>query len=408
MTESWSPAGGNPYQPPAPGQPSNGQPAPEHGQPVPPYAQQPFAQPYGQPYGQQPYAQSFPSYGPPSYAPPRRTNGMATSALVTGIVAALLSVVSFFVAVATLGGAGALVLGVVAAVLGLVAVVVSTAGIRRSDVAGGRGRAIGGFLAGGVALLLGALTAILSVPALDATTGDSGSAVAQDDAAADAKDPRDEPADPASALDGIAAPAGSTANGGIPVGPSGVAGSTDGAASDAVVVTLYSDYMCPFCGEFESINGATLSELRAQGDIIIEYHPVAILDRLSQGSAYSTRAAAAAALVADRAPEAFVGFDTALFAQQPAEGTVGWTDAEFAGIARGAGVPEEVAVVIESGQYLTGADSFVPWVTAATEQGARDLGSMSTPTVLLDGAPLTVDWGIPGALAQAIEHARAT
>ena len=420
VTEGPSPADDNPYRPDVPDQPQPFvqpyvQPQPQpYAQPYQqpqPYGQQPYGQPpYGQPpygpqqsgqqpYGQQPYGPQ--SYGPQSYPSARRSDGLATGSLVTGIVAVLVSFIALFVALATLGGTAALVLGIVAAVLGLGAIVPGLTGIRGSGP--GRGKAIGGLFAGLVAFLRGGTMALLSIPSAEPASEDADQATAQD-GPADAKDPRDVPAE-TSALDGITAPAGSTANGGIPVGSSGIAGTTDGAADDAVVVTVYSDYMCPYCGEFEAVNGAILSELRAQGDIVIEYHPVSILDRLSQGSAYSTRAATAAALVADRAPETFVGFDAALFAQQPAEGTVGWTDAEIAGIARGAGVPDEVAVVIESSEYLTGADSFVPWVAAATQQGAQDLGRLATPTVLLDGAPLTVDWGIPGALAQAIEQA---
>ena len=43
--------------------------------------------------------------------------------------------------------------------------------------------------------------------------------------------------------------------------------------------------------------------------------------RLSMGTGFSTRAAAAAALVADQAPEAFDAFNTAMFANQPGENT---------------------------------------------------------------------------------------
>jgi len=180
----------------------------------------------------------------------------------------------------------------------------------------------------------------------------------------------------------------------------------DGAAADVVVVSVYVDYMCPYCGQFEQVNGPTLDQLRGDGTIVVEYHPVSILDDASLGTAYSTRAAAAAALVADQAPEAFVAFNTALFATQPAENTAGLTDAEIAALARGAGVPEAVASTIESGAYLAGPGSFVNWVGAATDRAAQDLGRLATPTVLIDGAPLNADWAAPGALAQAIADAR--
>jgi protein-disulfide isomerase len=224
-----------------------------------------------------------------------------------------------------------------------------------------------------------------------------------------------------SALEDVALkPAGSTESGGIPVGVDGIAGDTTGAAADAVVVQVYSDYMCPICGVFEELNGPTLAELREAGEIVVEYHPVAILDRYSLGTAYSTRAATAAALVADQAPEAFLAFNDGLFANEPEENTAGLTDEELADIAREAGVPEDVAAQIESSAYLGQQadeeglpleETFVPWVTAATDQASADFGSFGTPTIMIGDKnlydDLNVDWRVEGALAEAIEDAKA-
>lgn len=208
-------------------------------------------------------------------------------------------------------------------------------------------------------------------------------------------------------------PAGSTLSGGIPVGPDGVAGDTTGAAADAVTVALYSDFMCPICAGFEQINGKTLADLRESGDIILEYHPVSILDRASEGTAYSTRSATAVALVAAEAPKFYVPFVDALFVSQPKENTEGLTDAQIADIARQAGVPEEVAATIESSAYLgTGSDdvtTYGPWVRAATSQASKDLGQLGTPTIRLNGKTLDTekyDWTKAGVLAQAIADAR--
>ena len=205
----------------------------------------------------------------------------------------------------------------------------------------------------------------------------------------------------ASALGDVAAPAGSTASGAIPVGPDGVAGSTDGAKADAVVVSVYSDFMCPLCGFFEEVNGPTLDRLREAGDVVVEYHPVSILDRTSQGSQYSTRAVNAAAVVADQAPEAFLPFLKALFAEQPEEGTTGLGDDEIARRAVEAGVPQAVADTFVQGE-------FTDWAGAATEQASKDLGRLGTPTVLLDGEKLgdDVDWRVEGALEDAIAAAQ--
>ena len=79
-----------------------------------------------------------------------------------------------------------------------------------------------------------------------------------------------------------------------------------------------------------------------EGGVTITYHPVSILDRLSAGSSYSTRAVNATAIVADKSPEHFTAFVTAMYEDQPAEGTSGRSDAEIAQIAQDVGVPAEV------------------------------------------------------------------
>lgn len=204
----------------------------------------------------------------------------------------------------------------------------------------------------------------------------------------------------------VRAPQGSTAAGGIPVGPEGIAGQPG--PDDTVRVTVYSDFMCPFCGLFETTNGPVLDELREAGDITVEYHPVSILDRYAEGSEFSTRASTAVALVADAAPEAFVELNALLFANQPSEGTTGLSDADIAALARQAGVPDDVAAQIEDGSYLTGEDSFRPWVEAATVQASKDLERLATPTILIDGEILDTaeyDWRNPGELERAIADA---
>lgn len=176
-------------------------------------------------------------------------------------------------------------------------------------------------------------------------------------------------------------PAGSDLTGGIPVGASGVAG--DDVDPEAVRVDIYFDFMCPYCGQFESTNGADLNDLREQGGIVVFYHPISILDHASQGTAYSTRAANAAGVVADQAPGAFVDFSEALLASRPEEGTAGLDDDTIAGIAIAAGVPSAVAAEFVNGE-------FTPWVLAATDQASQD-GIGSTPTVLVNGQVLNHD-----------------
>lgn len=185
--------------------------------------------------------------------------------------------------------------------------------------------------------------------------------------------------------------------GGIPVGADGVAGTTNG--EDAVVVDVYSDYMCPICGTFEAATTDELTALRQAGDITLVYHPIAILDRYSQGTMFSTRSAAAAGLVANLAPERFVAFHEAMYANQPEENTRGLSNETIGEIALGVGVPQTVVNQLD-------AWPFVPWAVAATARAA-EMGVSGTPTVFIDGQVFSGDWRVAGALTEAVEAAAA-
>lgn len=188
-----------------------------------------------------------------------------------------------------------------------------------------------------------------------------------------------------------------TETGGIPVGSGGVVG--EDVPTDAPQLDIYLDFMCPVCGQFEDINAEDIAAMRENGDIQLNYHPVSILDRYSNGTEFSTRAANAAATVADAAPANFVDFVDGMFANQPEEGTDGLSDEQIEQIAIDAGVPEDVAATLDDGL-------FTKWVIAATERASQD-GMQGTPTVMLDREVLSqqedVSYFQPGALRTYIE-----
>lgn len=208
-------------------------------------------------------------------------------------------------------------------------------------------------------------------------------------------------------LDEVTRPAGGTDDGGILVGQDGVI--ADGQVPEgATVISVYQDFMCPHCASFEGINAPALDELLADGDTVVKLHPIAIMDG-SSTSQFSTRAAAAVAAVADGAPEAVMAFNRLVFANQPAAGTAGPSDADLAELARQAGAGDDVVATIADGSYVRGSGGFREWVGAATEQAARDLPRVATPTIFIDEAELSqlgVDWRVPGALTSAVEAAR--
>lgn len=205
------------------------------------------------------------------------------------------------------------------------------------------------------------------------------------------------------AFDDIDTPDVSDDAGGIPISAAGV-GET---GEDDVVVEVYFDFMCPYCGQFDAANGAELDALAADEGVTVVYKNIAFLDGNSQGTYYSTRAANAAATVAAEDPEHYTAFMTGLYDNQPAEGTSGLKDREIADIALEAGVPQAVVDTFTEtvdGEYevATSEDEketregtwrrYAPFVAATTAQAGEDLGGLSTPTVLIDGEK----WGGEG------------
>lgn len=166
--------------------------------------------------------------------------------------------------------------------------------------------------------------------------------------------------------------------------------------SDApVTVDLHYDYMCPACGVFEATNVEDLTRLIEDGTVRVQLHVMSFLDEQSQGTEYSTRAGNAYAAVVNGAPDRVWDFHSALYANQPAEGTGGLSDSQIAVIATGVGVPADVVDTFTDGTYHG-------WVATST-QDAFDAGVRSTPTVTINGAEFTGNWAAPGELATAIE-----
>ncbi|SDG33935.1 DsbA family protein [Microbacterium pygmaeum] len=141
----------------------------------------------------------------------------------------------------------------------------------------------------------------------------------------------------------------------------------------------YIDFMCPICNQFEQIYGEAISGLVDDGTITLNIHPISILDRASQGTEYSTRAANAMYCVAAADGTAALPFMQAMFANQPAEGTAGLTNEQILAVAAGVGVTG-IDSCVNDGEYSK-------YVTAMTDQtpiapGATGIG---TPTIAING-----------------------
>jgi len=149
-------------------------------------------------------------------------------------------------------------------------------------------------------------------------------------------------------------------------------------------VATYVDFMCPYCGQFEETEGKTISGLVDDGSITLEVHPVTILDRLSQGTEYSSRAASAMYAVAEADPENAYAFFRALWDKRPEEQTPGLTDDELIQLAKDSGVNVTAALEksIKDGEYKTFA-----------QQQQLPEGATGTPTLMVNDTlvPVTYD-----------------
>ena len=179
-------------------------------------------------------------------------------------------------------------------------------------------------------------------------------------------------------------------------GADGSAGlpTTDAPVKGAVNIVLYEDYLCPACKAFDDANSSTLETLVKSGAATLNIQPIGMLWQKSAGTEYSRRAANAAACVATYSPNSFWAVNQAFYANQPAEGTTGLTDAQIVELVKGAGVQNADAV----SSCITG-KTFVPWVKAATDAAlngpmtsaakAAGASGAGTPTVLVNGQMYT-------------------
>ena len=156
----------------------------------------------------------------------------------------------------------------------------------------------------------------------------------------------------------------------------------DGTEDPKAVLAIYEDFQCPHCRDFEKTFGSALNKIVESGAAAIDYNMVAILNATNKG--YSMRAANAAYCVGDENKDAFVRFHSALFANQPVEGSGSGPDnASLIETARQAGVTGGVPECINSGKY----DNMVKGLAAASKITA-------TPTIRLNGqdiSPATPD-----------------
>jgi protein-disulfide isomerase len=192
------------------------------------------------------------------------------------------------------------------------------------------------------------------------------------------------------------------ASGGITIG-AGLKATTTGAIagggtpapaaspSGKVVIQAWEDFGCPACGSFETTNAANIEALVKSGSAVVEYFPVAILDRNFTDGNYSSRAANAGAAVANWSPDTYFAFHKLMYANRPEEGGPGLTNDKLIALAKQAKSANlaKITKAIRDQQFAS-------WVKARTDEFVNGKGNLSkvtipaankaaTPTVVVNG-----------------------
>jgi protein-disulfide isomerase len=147
-----------------------------------------------------------------------------------------------------------------------------------------------------------------------------------------------------------------------------------------VVIDEFFEPLCPYCKTFEETNGPQLALAVDNNVITLRLHALTFLDRASNDSEYSTRAAAALTCEATVNPNSTLDYLAALYANQPAENTSGLTDAELIALSTGGASIEDC---VTSGEYR----AWSQFNTEAAFAGddATFQAITGTPTTFVDG-----------------------
>jgi len=153
-------------------------------------------------------------------------------------------------------------------------------------------------------------------------------------------------------------------------------------------IVVYVDYQCPVCRNFNSADAPIIQDRVASGAATIEIHPISMLDRMSMGTRFSSRAANAAACVATFDPNRFLSFDDAMFTNQPDENTPGLDNAAIKEIVKSVGADRqaEIGTCIDN-------ETFKSWVASSWNRvkdapalpNTTDVVFGGTPTVIVNG-----------------------
>lgn len=170
----------------------------------------------------------------------------------------------------------------------------------------------------------------------------------------------------------------STQNLGIIVGPDRKI--VNEAAKNASNLVIYQDYMCPGCKAFEENYAGEIETVIDKGLATVEYRTIGMLDSMSAGTNYSSRAANVALCAADVAPDKFFALNSLFYSNQPQEGTKGLTNAELMKIAGSLDI-NGLDQCVTDGKYRG-------FVKKVTDYALNEEKIQGTPSVYLNGTKI--------------------
>ncbi|MEU1424117.1 MULTISPECIES: thioredoxin domain-containing protein [unclassified Kitasatospora] len=152
----------------------------------------------------------------------------------------------------------------------------------------------------------------------------------------------------------------------------------------AHTLQVFEDFRCPVCKSFEATNGDTVRKLADDGTVRVEYHLAAFLDKNLGGKGSRTALAAVGAAL-NEGVDKFKQFHDVLYANQPDEREDGFGDVnhllDLAGQVPGLKTDAFVKAVTDR--------TYAPWAKKVAD-AFNDSGVTGTPTVKLDGKPITL------------------
>ncbi|WP_418908360.1 DsbA family protein [Glutamicibacter endophyticus] len=146
-----------------------------------------------------------------------------------------------------------------------------------------------------------------------------------------------------------------------------------GKKGEPVNITMYVDVNCIHCAEFEAKYGEQINNWLADGKVTVEYRNVGFLDRGSPTN-YSSRGANALACVADKSPESYTKFVSAIWGHY-SQGEM--KNSELIKMAHDSGASDAVDSCINKGDFRP----FVAYATAAAQAD----GVRGTPSIYIQG-----------------------